>query len=78
MNNIKCPMCTDCPDNCPLDTEEDTREHSADYYKGKTSGIDELSDLIDRLLWNYDRDTYKDLSEKFKESARLLKGEKND
>lgn len=43
------------------------------YKQGKTSGIDELSYLIDRLLWNYDQDTYKDLSGKFKESAILLR-----
>lgn len=39
----------------------------------RADAIDELSDLIDRLLWNYDTETYVDLSEGFKESARLLK-----
>lgn len=46
------------------------------YEKGRADAIDELSDLIDRLLWRYDEETYKDLSESFKESARLLKGQK--
>lgn len=44
--------------------------------KIRTDAIDELSDLIDILLWNYDVETYKDLSESFKESARLLKEQK--
>lgn len=42
----------------------------------RADAIEELSDLIDRLLWNYDVETYKDLSESFKESAKLLKEQK--
>jgi len=44
--------------------------------QARADAIDELSDLIDRLLWDYDKETYKDLSESFKESARLLKEQK--
>lgn len=44
----------------------------------RADAFDELLDLIDRLLWNYDKETYKDLSEYFKESARLLKEQKNE
>lgn len=47
------------------------------WRKGREEAIDELLDLIDRLLWNYDKETYKDLSESFKESARLLKEQNN-
>lgn len=39
MSDFKCPMCLDYPDNCPLNAEEDTRDHSADYYKGRTSRV---------------------------------------
>ena len=46
MSDFKCPMCSDCPDNCPLDTEEDTREYSADYYKGKTDGAREFAEWL--------------------------------
>lgn len=46
MSDIKCPMCTDCPDNCPLDNKEDTRKYSADYYKGKADAIDELAEWV--------------------------------
>lgn len=48
MSDFKCPMCTDCPDNCPLDTEEDTREHSADFYKGKADGAREFAEWLVR------------------------------
>lgn len=44
----------------------------------RDKAIDELSDLIDRLLWEYDLETYKDLSEGFKESAKLLKEQANE
>ena len=46
MSDFKCPMCSDCPDNCPLDNEEDTREHSADYYKGKSDGAREFAEWL--------------------------------
>lgn len=61
---------------CEAKSELSLAEYS--YQKGRADAIDELSDLIDRLLWNYDIETYKDLSEGFKESAKLLKGQKND
>lgn len=44
------------------------------YKQGRADGVNELLDLIDRLLWEYDKDTYKDLSESFKKSAELVKG----
>lgn len=58
----------------------DGMEHAVEFAeeKARADAIDELSDLIDRLLWNYDKETYKDLSECFKESARLLKEQKNE
>lgn len=46
MSDFKCPMCSDCPDNCPLDSDTDTREHSADYYKGKLDGAREFAEWL--------------------------------
>lgn len=60
MSDFKCPMCTDCPDNCPLDTEEDTRERSADYYKGRADGVKEFAD---RLRVNFDLYAWKNSDE---------------
>lgn len=60
--------------NCGTFTRIEDDELKRVYQQGGTDAFDELSDLIDRLLWNYDLETYKDLSESFKESARLLKG----
>lgn len=53
MSNFKCPMCTDCPKNCPLDTEEDTREHSADYYKGKADEAEKFAEKIKSDIEKY-------------------------
>lgn len=60
-------------DNCYEVAENLLKEHDKQI---RTEAIEELSDLIDRLLWDYDMETYKDLSESFKESARLLKEQK--
>lgn len=40
---------------------------------GRDSGIDEMQETADHLLWEYDGSTYNDLQESFVEAARELK-----